>query len=323
MKKLISSLQIFIMMSLLACAQSSNIMEYNGKTWEKVDGNGQIVQVNPKVQNFSSVQINGINMTMDIEAGAEEASVSVDIDSNLKDFLRIQEVNGQLQFSMDLNGGKYSRWLAGSNIVMHVKTPILNKFENNSNSTIAINLPKQTTFNLVSNGNAKFTLLGQVDQLNISSKGNATLNASKLVANIATVFSNGNADMQFNAKHVIEKEMNGNNQISNLNEQTKTSVIVAETPAIEFVSFQLKNNGLLPFSATIITYRPDEKGNGTTGFTWAPYSKKNFRLPVGTKVYLANSEQVDVVMSGAKISDQTPFLLVSKEDDGQIIPLRK
>ena len=40
-------------------------------------------------------------------------------------------------------------------------------------------------------------------------------------------------------------------------------------------------------------------------------------LPEGTKIYLANSEQVNTVMSGAKISDQPPFLVVKKEDEGK------
>jgi Putative auto-transporter adhesin, head GIN domain len=323
MKKLMIPFQILCMMTLMACAQSSNVMEYNGKTWEQVDGNGQLVQMNPTVQNFDRIQINGFNVTMDIETGAATSSVSIDIDSNLKDFLRIKEANGQLQFSMDLSGGKYSRWLAGTNIVMHVKTTALNMLDNNGNSTIQINLPKQTTFDLISNGNAKITLVGQVDQLNIQSKGNAKIDATKLMTNNATINSNGNADMQLNAKNVTKNEMNGNNEISNVNDLPKTKVATEEKREVEFVSFQFKNNGLLPYSATVITYRPDETGNGTTGFTLAPYSKKSFRLPVGTKIYLATSEQVDVVMSGAKISEQTPFLQVKKEDDGQVFNLRK
>lgn len=67
----------------------------------------------------------------------------------------------------------------------------------------------------------------------------------------------------------------------------------------------------------MITYRPDEIGNGTTGFFMGPYSTKTYQFPEGTKIYLANSNQVNTVMSGAKISDEKPFLIVKKEDEGK------
>ncbi len=324
MKKLIGSLQIVCMMCFGACAQSNNTMEYNGKTWEQLDGNGQIVTLQPSLAHFDDIEINGLNMTMKIETGATTQSVTVDVDSNLKDFIKISEQNGRLLFSLDLSGGKYSRWLSSSNIVIRVQTTSLRSVTNNSNSKIDIQLNNPSNFTLMQNGNTHFTLKGEVGVLRIESKGNSKLDASQLNAGNAIVSSNGNAEMILNAKQLQQKEMLGNNRIRNQFGQAQVQEVVPiEKSKVEFVSFQLKNNGILPYSATVITYRPDEEGNGTTGFTLAPYSKKSFRLPIGTKVYLANGEQVDVVMSGAKISDQTPFLLVKKEDEGQIIPLRK
>ena len=89
------------------------------------------------------------------------------------------------------------------------------------------------------------------------------------------------------------------------------------SPKAKLISFKLKNNNLLPTKITMITYRPDETGNGTTGFFVGPYGIKTYQFPEGTKIYLANSDQVNTVMSGAKISDQPPFLVVKKEDEGK------
>ena len=50
------------------------------------------------------------------------------------------------------------------------------------------------------------------------------------------------------------------------------------------VSFKLKNNNLLPTKITMITYRPDETGNGTTGFFVGPYGTKTYQFPEGTKI---------------------------------------
>ena len=86
---------------------------------------------------------------------------------------------------------------------------------------------------------------------------------------------------------------------------------------LPLISFKLKNNRVLPAKVTVIFYRPDQTGNGTNGFLLIPYGSKLFNFPVGTKIYIANSKQVKTVMSGAKISDQVPFLLVKKEDAGK------
>jgi len=91
----------------------------------------------------------------------------------------------------------------------------------------------------------------------------------------------------------------------------------SDSPKLVLVSFKLKNNNLLPKKITMITYRPDEKGNGTAGYFFGSYGSKNYQFPEGTKIYLANSAQVNTVMSGAKISDQLPFLIVKKEDEGK------
>ena len=90
-----------------------------------------------------------------------------------------------------------------------------------------------------------------------------------------------------------------------------------DSPKEVLVSFKLKNNNLLPTKITMITYRPNENGNRTTGFLVGPYGTKTYQFPEGTKIYLANSDQVNTVMSGAKICDQPPFLVVKKEDEGK------
>ncbi len=80
------------------------------------------------------------------------------------------------------------------------------------------------------------------------------------------------------------------------------------------VMVKLRNPSLLPQKITLISYAPGETGNGTTGFMLAPKGTKSFTFPVGTKLYLADSEQVDIVMSGKRIDSGKPFLTVKTED---------
>lgn len=88
------------------------------------------------------------------------------------------------------------------------------------------------------------------------------------------------------------------------------------------IAFKLKNSSLLPAKVTLISYRPDENGNGTTGFMMGSYGTKLFRFPVGTKLYLANSKQKNTVMSGASITDQPAFLTVKAGDEGKVFPVK-
>ncbi len=84
------------------------------------------------------------------------------------------------------------------------------------------------------------------------------------------------------------------------------------------IKITLKNNSLLPRKVTLISYKPSDNGsNGTNGFILLPTATKSFTFPIGTKLYLANSEQVNTVMSGKKITDEVPFLVVKAEDENK------
>ncbi|WP_375446485.1 hypothetical protein [uncultured Fibrella sp.] len=87
------------------------------------------------------------------------------------------------------------------------------------------------------------------------------------------------------------------------------------------VAFKLHNTSLLPRKITLVSYAPGETGNGTTGFMLATKGNKSVLFPVGTKLYIANSDQVDVVMSGKRIDAGKPFMVVKKEDAGRVINL--
>ncbi len=83
------------------------------------------------------------------------------------------------------------------------------------------------------------------------------------------------------------------------------------------VSLKLKNNSLLPASITLVSYTPGENGNSTKGLMLFSLCTKTIKFKPGTKIYLANKDQVNTVMSGARIDDQPPFLVVKKEDEGK------
>ena len=84
---------------------------------------------------------------------------------------------------------------------------------------------------------------------------------------------------------------------------------------------KIKNASFLPKKITIISYQPGETGNGTNGVFLMPGSEKKLQFKEGTKIYIANAKQVNTVMSGQKIDNDAPFLIVKKEDNNKVFNL--
>lgn len=101
-----------------------------------------------------------------------------------------------------------------------------------------------------------------------------------------------------------------------INETKPTAAEVVAQAAVSArkVTVRLRNPSLLPQKIMLISYEPGEIGNSTSGFMLSPKGSRTVSFPVGTKLYLADSEQVDVVMSGKRIDAGKPFLTVKAED---------
>lgn len=85
--------------------------------------------------------------------------------------------------------------------------------------------------------------------------------------------------------------------------QSETSETANQTIEVKFV-----NKSLLPKKYVIISYQPSTPGNGTQSVVLAPGLGKKLTFEIGTKIYIANSEQVDFVMSGQNLTNRTDKL---------------
>ena len=95
------------------------------------------------------------------------------------------------------------------------------------------------------------------------------------------------------------------------------TISVAQAGEAPLIKINLKNASLLPKKVTIIIYQPGDAGNGTEQVTMLPKSEKELAYKEGTKIYLANARQVDNVMSGKRIDQDKPFLILKKGDAGK------
>lgn len=83
----------------------------------------------------------------------------------------------------------------------------------------------------------------------------------------------------------------------------------------------LKNNTFLPKKVTVISYGPFQSGQTTEVITLLPGQKIRRKYLLGTKLYLADKEQVEAVKSGERLDEQEPFLLVRVRDKDTIYKL--
>ena len=97
-----------------------------------------------------------------------------------------------------------------------------------------------------------------------------------------------------------------------------TPVVAAVAQAAgKTIIIRLHNPSLIPRKVALISYEPGATGNGTTIFMMGPKGTRSFKFPVGTKLYTADSEQVDIVMNGKRLDRGIPFLIVEAGDAGK------
>ena len=95
----------------------------------------------------------------------------------------------------------------------------------------------------------------------------------------------------------------------------------AQQHSEDLIAVKIKNASLWPKKVSLISYQPGETGNGTQIFLLTPGFGKKFRFKEGTKIYIANPDQVGTVMGGNRIDGEKPFLIVQKTDAGKVFKL--
>ena len=325
MKKIMFALILHCIFYYPTLAQG-NYSKWDGKTWEQLDGNGKMVQLNPVVMPFSILEVDNINVKINVDSTIEPYAMTIAIDENLKEFFRFKQAGDSLKLYMDYSGGKYPRWLSSSNILVRINTPFLTTLLNKGNSKVEVKLQDPPTFKIAADGNPNIILAGKVSFLDLQLSGNANIMAGKLLSERILLSAQGNSDIEVNAKELIEASIKGNNDINNLFYKPLKATLADETALekriLSYSRFSIVNNSLQFAKISLISYRPDEIGNGTVIFTLIPQGKKSFRFPIGTKIYLANNEQVNTVMAGKKITDHPPFLLLKTEDNGKTFDIK-
>jgi Putative auto-transporter adhesin, head GIN domain len=343
MKKFLAIIITALFISITANAQGGmNVLR----------GSGKLVTVTPDIANFDKIELN-LHATTIIEVGKPN-SIVLEIDDNLVKLLDVK--TGTFDNTLTIKFKSIKRgWVESSNPVIRISVPTLTAFKQTWNGKTTINGVNGNRFRAENSGNGVVILRGsKIENLDLISDGNGEIDADNVTATNASVKANGNNNTHFNATNNYAAHLNGNGEIVNKGQgkATETSIngngsigdaytvksknsdwktgkstekVVNKTQkgSVQKVTISLRNNSPLPRKFMVISYEPsDNGGNGTNGVVIMPTFSKSFQFEVGTRIFIADSEQVDTVMGGKKLTG-TPFLTVKAEDAGKIFSLNK
>jgi hypothetical protein len=315
-------------------------------------GSGKLVSLTPEVGNFNKISVE-MEATTVIEVG-KPSSIALEIDDNLVKLLDVKTSAFDNTLTIKFKSIKRG-WVESSSPIIRISVPTLTDFKQTWNGKTTINGVNGSAFRAENGGNGTLILRGpKVENLNLISNGNGTIDAENLTATTANINANGNNNTHFNATNSYSASLNGNGEIVNkgmgkattatingngsigdaytikskssdwkTGKSTEKVVKTGQNVGIEKVKISLKNNGVLPRKFMVITYQPSNNGgNGTSGMLLMPTFSKEFEVEVGTRIFIADSQQVDTVMGGKPLTG-TPFLTVKAEDNGKTFGLNK
>ncbi len=306
--------------------------QVNAEVGAQVKPNNNSSVVTPKIEPFETLNIKGFNGQITVEVGGTETSLTATVPNGKENLLQIANKNGSLTVSYNEPYSEDKDWEASGKVVLLLKTPSLKALKNSTNSQVTISGLRGDRFDYTEKGNAGVKLSGEVRFFKLNLSGNGNIDAADLTTKFTDMKVNGNGNITMNSiGYALDRK--GNGSITNVNKDAvmgagdgvrkidKAAVVATEIN--KNITFTIKNNSLLPRMLTMVSYRPDETGNGTTGFMLAPAGKKTYTFPVGTRIFLADRKQVDTVMSGVSIRDREPFLVLKATDEGQVFNANK
>jgi hypothetical protein len=328
-----------------AFAQSS----YEQPRKHNATGNGVSYTQTLPLADFTAIEIGRqVVKNIIIEVGAATASMEIVTDENFKNVTQVSCENGVLRLS-STPIARENTWNRFSDFTqIRIKTPRLSSLLHSDNSNVTLTGVTGDAFRLTNGQNGDVRLAANVTQLDISNKSNGNVTMTGTVAKTLTATNRANGDIilagaagyciltnkrngDIKADKMITKgfaiDKSGNGTIIAPIDKNVAAVSTATDdrvarPNNTAITFYLQNKSVLPRNITLISYAPNETGNSTQGFTLAPFDNVKVTFEVGTRLFLADNKQVDIVMSGKSINNNIPFMTVQAADAGKKTPLQ-
>lgn len=306
------------LLSLVVNAQSGR---YDAS--QELRGSGRLVRETPAIEPFDALEIQQFPAKVTVDVGGTESSITIAVDDNLRPLLRVESGENTLKLAFRDPQNK-PFWISKANVEVRLTTPVLKRLKHGSNSDVTVKGLRGESFALVNEANGNVTLNGRVNSLDVISSANGTVDAGELPVQSANIVTQANATVRVNARRVnLVRQAFAN--VVNVAGQTRPSAdsqVGLTKSDQQLISLRFHNNSPLPRKVALVSYAPGDEGNETNGFTLAPYASREKQYAVGTAVYVATKQQIDVVMSGRRLRGK-PFLTVAATDEGRTVQLAR
>lgn len=314
MKAFLTACALALCLSNLTSAQSKGDIR-------EVRGNGKIVNKTFSVSAFNTIEIEHFPANVMVEISEKTPFLEISIDENLLSKLSVESENNVLKLQLTDPDNK-DFWVSKATINVKISTKNLKSLRNGSNGDVTVNGLKGSAFDLINDANGNITLKGTSGTFSLISRANGNINAEKFEVKTAYVVADANATIRLNTQK-IQAATQAFAKIENVNVSSTLPVSNVETSTSQspqLITLNFVNGSASSQQFTLISYAPGESGNETNGFSLAPNASKEKQYVAGTKVYLANKQQIDLVMSG-KMLQGKPLLTVQDSDEGRKVVL--
>ena len=182
----------------------------------QLKGSGKTVTKTYDYNNFDKVYFDDLDGKIEVEVG-KPFSVSITIDDNLINLLSVIEHSGDQILTISLKGNKNNRmYIEDTKIKVKVTLPKVVALKNDSNASMIVTGISGNYLKIETFDNGSTTLVGKIENLEVTNGGNGVLNAKQLIVENAKIKASGNGNVYVNVSQLISARTSGNCTIINL-----------------------------------------------------------------------------------------------------------
>ncbi|KAB1156651.1 GIN domain-containing protein [Flavobacterium luteum] len=147
----------------------------------QLKGSGKTVTKTYDYNNFDKLSFDDLDGKIEVEVG-KPFSVSITIDDNLINLLSVTEHSGNQILTVSLKGNKNNRmYIEDTKIKVKITLPNVVTLKNDSNASMIVTGISGNYLKIETLDNGSTTLVGKIENLEVTNSGNGVLNAKQLI----------------------------------------------------------------------------------------------------------------------------------------------
>ncbi len=182
----------------------------------QIKGSGKLIVRSYAFSGFDKVEVEDVCGKIDIEIGPKW-SISAVVDDNLLPLLAFEENPKEHTLKIYFKGNRKNKmYIEDTNVRIKITMPEASVIKNNSNANLEVKniIGRYIRLENIENGQIKAS--GQVDLLDVITRGNGTISAGALKAQKVDVKTSGNGNTLVSAEQKISAKVSGNGNVKNI-----------------------------------------------------------------------------------------------------------